>query len=156
MHRLNSIRWEHWSEGGEVDVNEQGYDMDEWTGPLAIEARDVARRASASGERGVVSRVEDGQGDTSKRGAGLGREDTGSAMSKGSDAEDEEEGSEGMGEIGRVEVQSSKFDWARGRGFGEAKEPRRGRNWSTLWSRSGTNAMRLELSLGWRCENFTG
>jgi hypothetical protein len=28
--------------------------------------------------------------------------------------------------------------------IGEAKEPRRGRNWSTLWSRSGTNAMRLE------------
>jgi len=30
VHRLNAIRWEHWSEGGEVDVlNEQSYDMDE-------------------------------------------------------------------------------------------------------------------------------
>jgi hypothetical protein len=113
VHRLDDIRWERWSEGGEVDMNEQSYDMDEWTGPLDIEARDFASRASARGGRGVGSSAGGGQCDTSERvdapGSG------GSAMSDGGDVEDEKEEIEGMWETGRVEGQSGSFDWAKGR-----------------------------------------
>ena len=65
------------------------------------------------GERSVVSSAEKDQGDASERGLGFDRED--SAMSRGRDAKDGNEESEGTGEIGRVEGRSGRFDWALGR-----------------------------------------
>jgi len=89
VHRLNDIRWERWSEGGKVDVNEQSYDMDEWTGPLYIEARDFASRASARGGRGVGSSAGGGQCYTSECVDAPGSE--GSAMSDGGEVENGKE-----------------------------------------------------------------
>jgi hypothetical protein len=113
VHRLSDIRWERWSEGGEVDVNEQSYDMDEWTGPLDIEARDFASRESARGGRGVGSCAGSGQCYTPERVEAPGSED--SAMSDGGEFENGKEEIEGMWDAGRVEGQSGSFDWAKGR-----------------------------------------
>ena len=113
VHRLSDIRWERWSEGGEVDVNEQSYDMDEWTGPLDIEARDFASRASARGGRGVGSSSGGGQCDTSARGDAPVSE--GSTRSDGGELDDVEEEIEDMWDTGRVEGQYGSFDWAKGR-----------------------------------------
>ena len=69
VHRLENIKWEHWSEGGEVDVNEQDYEMDEWTGPLDIAARDVTGRAAARAWR-TQRGIERGEGPGRRIGAG--------------------------------------------------------------------------------------
>lgn len=96
------------------------------------------------GERSVVSSAEKDQGDASERGLGFDRED--SAMSRGRDAKDGNEESEGTGEIGRVEGRSGRFDWALGRVRG-GKGAKKWKGLSTLLSRSGTSAMRLEFTV---------